>query len=601
MIRAGVNGQLPTCVNTNLSFIEDGALSEASGSFVSTWDTENAGSATKTIVLPMSAGPEVDWGDGTVNNLNTHVYATTGEKTVTINDPVTDWAFGNSGDRRKITNVSECGDLQINDGAFYGCENLTWSATDTPVVAGLGNAFRKCYVFNGAIGSWDISGITYMVGTFYDARIFNQDISSWDTSLVDNISYLFYNAFLFNQDISGWDVSSVEYASSMFQNASVFNQDISGWDISNVISMDFMLDSSSFDQTNYDLLLVAWDMLTLQDDVDAHFGSASYSAGAPATARANLISTYNWTITDGGQYIAQPFTSTWDTENAGSATKTIVLPMSAGPEVDWGDGTVNNLNTHVYATTGEKTVTINDPVTDWAFNDSGDKLKILDVTQSENLSIIEGSFHGCANLAWSATDSPTVLSLKDAFSFCSLFNGAIGSWDVSSVTDTFRAFNFATSFNQDIGSWDVSSVLDMRSMFYQASDFNQDISSWDVSSVLDMGGMFLFASDFNQDISSWDVSSVLDMQYMLSFTSFNQDISSWDVSSVASMEGLLGFTASFSQTNYDLLLVAWDMLTLQDDVDAHFGSASYSAGAPATARANLISTYNWTITDGGAA
>jgi len=57
--------------------------------FVSIWNTENLGgtsSATKTIVLPMTAGPLVDWGDGTVNNLNTHVYAVGGIYEITIDE-----------------------------------------------------------------------------------------------------------------------------------------------------------------------------------------------------------------------------------------------------------------------------------------------------------------------------------------------------------------------------------------------------------------------------------------------------------------------------------------------------------------------------------
>ena len=42
-----------------------------------------------------------------------------------------------------------------------------------------------------------------------------------------------------------------------------------------------------------------------------------------------------------------PFVTSWNTENAGSATKTIVLPLSSAGTynfwVHWGDGTYNNI------------------------------------------------------------------------------------------------------------------------------------------------------------------------------------------------------------------------------------------------------------------
>jgi surface protein len=74
------------------------------------------------------------------------------------------------------------------------------------------------------------------------------------------------------------------------------------------------------------------------------------------------------------------------------------------------------------------------------------------------------------------------------------------------------AFYNTTDFNGDIGSWDVSSVTDMDSMFGEASAFNQDIGSWDVSSVTSMEGMFSFSglSTDNYDfiLNSWSQQSL---------------------------------------------------------------------------------------------
>ena len=112
--------------------------------------------------------------------------------------------------------------------------------------------------------------------------------------------------------------------------------------------------------------------------------------------------------------------------------------------------------------------------------------------------------------------------------------GAMPDWDVSQVTIMSLVFEeYGTTFNGDIGSWDVSNVTNMYNMFLSANAFNQDIGSWDVSNVISMWGMFIGAVAFNQDISSWDVSNVTNMEYMfLNATSYNQDISSWSVDGV---------------------------------------------------------------------
>ena len=158
-------------------------------------------------------------------------------------------------------------------------------------------------------------------------------------------------------------------------------------------------------------------------------------------------------------------------------------------------------------------------------------------------------------------------------------------------------FYFASSFNQFIGNWNVSSVTVMSSMFRSASAFNQPIGDWNVSSVTDMSYMFM-ASAFNQPIGDWNVSSVTDMSYMFMASAFNQSIGNWDVSSVTDMSNMFN-GVTLSTSNYDSLLLGWSQLTLQDSVSFDGGNSQYSAGAAAAARASIISTYSWSITDGG--
>jgi len=67
-------------------------------------------------------------------------------------------------------------------------------------------------------------------------------------------------------------------------------------------------------------------------------------------------------------------------------------------------------------------------------------------------------------------------------------------------------FYNAYKFNGNIGDWDVSSVTNMKSMFKYAYEFNQDIAAWNVSSVTIFIDMFNAATAFNRDLSNWTTS-----------------------------------------------------------------------------------------------
>ena len=87
---------------------------------------------------------------------------------------------------------------------------------------------------------------------------------------------------------------------------------------------------------------------------------------------------------------------------------------------------------------------------------------------------------------------------------------AIGTWDVSSVTNMSNLFQNMDSFNTDISLWNVAHVTAMSDMFNGAGAFNKPIGSWNVSQVATMSRMFRSALSFNQDLSVWDVTSVTD-------------------------------------------------------------------------------------------
>lgn len=187
--------------------------------------------------------------------------------------------------------------------------------------------------------------------------------------------------------------------------------------------------------------------------------------------------------------------------------------------------------------------------------------------------------------------------------FCiSVFNQPIDTWNVSNVTNMTLMFNGATFFNQPIGSWNVSNVTKMGGMFQGATAFNQPIGNWNVANVNEMDGMFWGATSFNQPIDTWNVSNVTYMTVMFyNATAFNQPIGSWNVSNVTNMNDM--FTgAQLSSANYDALLIGWSTISpnetpLKSNVNFSGGNSIYCSGA--IARASIISTYGWTITDGG--
>jgi surface protein len=305
------------------------------------------------------------------------------------------------------------------------------------------------------------------------------------------------------------------------------------------------------------------------------------------------------------------------------------LPLNA--VVNWGDGSSDTITvfnqaetTHTYASSGTYTVSITGDLSGWQFNNGGDKLKMLNVASWGILTIsIQHGFWGCTNLTATATDAPTITSasLLRYFQNCANFNGAIGNWDISNVSNIEDMFNSATLFNADISSWNTSNVTFARSLFLFASSFNQDVSTktinvgqpneyiaWDVSQVSSMTNLFFGAAKFNQDIGNWDTSAVTNMLYMFnSATLFNKDIGSWDTSAVTTMGNMFQTARAFNQDigSWDVSSVTnmSDMFRSADAFNQNIGSwnvsnvtnfTGFMTGKTAAnySAANLDSIYN---------
>jgi len=116
--------------------------------------------------------------------------------------------------------------------------------------------FASKRMFNGDISDWDISSVTSLHYTFYDASSFNRDLSDWDVSSCTIFSYTFYDASSFNGDISSWDVTSAKTLYATFENAKDFKGDVCAWDIS---SIDSLLSTFQY-ATSFNGDILPWDV-----------------------------------------------------------------------------------------------------------------------------------------------------------------------------------------------------------------------------------------------------------------------------------------------------------------------------------------------------
>jgi surface protein len=341
--------------------------------------------------------------------------------------------------------------------------------------------------------------------------------------------------------------------------------------------------------------------------------------------RSNLSSQLSaWVLAD--ETTLNPFRITVKTDNAGvSASNEFRIPWVVGGTYQYNvwyngaiihtaNGATNTDNTIVFSDgAGTKNIAFTGTLERWSFNNGADRLKMITVSRWGISDLWNGTnpsvFYGCANMDITATDNPIISgsNFSSAFRDCTslVFNSSINNWNISGVSNLSACFRGCTLFNQPLSNWDVSNVTLFTSALRSCTNFNQDISNWDTGNGAQFQEMLLGCVNFNQNIGIWNMQKATQLQSMLSSaTAFNQNLGNWDVISrtgrtTINMTGMLN-SSGINTANYDSTLVGWEAQAPVTVVTLGALGVTYTAaGAGGTARASLISTYGWTITDAG--
>jgi gliding motility-associated-like protein len=559
-----------------------------SQSFVSIWNTNTTSSGSSGVnEISIPTNPaytnynySVDWGDGNTDiNINgniTHTYAAPGIYTLTISGTFPSIYFNNTGDRNKIIEILDWGNIQWQtmEAAFYGCENLNFDAIDSPdlsQVTSLKNMFRDCDSFNGIVNNWDVNNITDISGLFRDAQIFNRPLDNWNTISVTDMSHTFDGALNFNEPLDNWNTASVTTLERTFSRATSFNQNINSWDTSQVTNMrGTFYTTPSFDQP-----LNNWNVtnVTLMDDM---FYNSSFN---------------------------RPI-GNWNVANVTDMSGMFAQSKFNQPLATWNVGNVTDMSFMFF-----RHRTFDQPLDNW---------NVSQVTNME--SMFDGwIWNGIFNQPLNSWNVDNVTNMRYMFRDNAFFNQPLDNWNVDNVVNMEGMFENTVAFNQDIGMWNVGNVTNMRSMFHQAVSFNMPLTNWDVSQVTNMASMLTNVPLFNQDITSWNVSAVTDMNLMFSgATAFDQDLSSWNLGQVTNMESMFKDAINFnqsletwnisnvtnmtfmldgsgiSQANYDSTLMSWATQSVNNNITLGATDLTYCDGL--TARDSLINDHNWSFT-----
>jgi surface protein len=294
--------------------------------------------------------------------------------------------------------------------------------------------------------------------------------------------------------------------------------------------------------------------------------------------------------------------------------------------IDWGDDTTESVTTaspsHTYEA-GTYIIKATGTMTAFAFDNSSSAKYVTSIVTGGsvlNTTTLARFVNGCINMTScdiSGLDTSSVTSMYRMFYNCkSLTSLDLSSFNTSSVTTMYQMFgNCSSLITLDLSNFDTSAVTTIYWIFYNCSSLNTlDVSGFDTSSITSMERILYGCSSLTTlDLSSFDTSSVTTMERMLYNCSSLTDIigiESFNVAKVTSFSGML-YNITLPTSRYDAILnqnTGWASQTLQDGSlqtsdSMDFGNSTYTStdSDVVSGRSIIQDTYNWAISDGGAA
>ncbi|MFO0417114.1 MAG: BspA family leucine-rich repeat surface protein, partial [Pseudomonadota bacterium] len=486
-----------------------------------------------------------------------------------------------------------------SDGYFYGCSNMTVSASDAPDMTGttsMANAFRDCTDFNSDIGHWDVSQVQSFRSTFRNATSFSNGaglhVEPYDYYWASTSAQLYVSSGVYNglrlKAIVPTDNSLYYY----YHGRSVTTASNSGGKLMLIYGADFP------NLTRVRVSTTGTLPGGLSPNTDYWIIRQPYAANGDRRPAALLATS----LADAEAGISISYT------NVGTGVHTIVDASDQG----WQASSAHNQywTKHYDDGTEMRPVTNDYWSVRWFYREiSASNKRIYYVSgigeyatqtaaevEAERTDLPSKITNDCVLVAkiivkrHSGSDTATNLqyALTSLVSPSGYYGGSnsIANWDVSRATSLERMFAGAIAFNQDVGSWDVGSVTSFRSIFSSTSAFNQNLSSWNTENGIDFAGVFNAALTFNNGDSgnngakplTWNVSkgSYFDWAFA-SNPKFNQNLSSWDMRNATTIYYMFGYTPLFNNgdtTNAQSKPLTWYLPKVTNASQVFYGGAN---------------------------